>query len=97
MTSDIVLSIHLKTSGRLAHSRSFLLSSISVVNPAAAAGAVSLVNSSRNVSVRVSYDPAASDQSRAAQSRQIQHVLQQGGNSSENSQHIIHLLHLGHS
>ena len=46
--------------------------------------------------MRVSYDHAASDQPRAAQSRRIRHVLRQGGNSPGIFQRVIHLRHLGH-
>ena len=46
---------------------------------------------------RVSYDPAASNQPRATQSRRIRRVLRQRGNSPGSSQRVIHLQHLGHS
>jgi hypothetical protein len=47
--------------------------------------------------MRVSYDPAASNQPRATQSRRMRHVLRRGGNSPGSSRRVIHLRHLGHS
>jgi hypothetical protein len=79
MTSDIALSVRPKASGRLAHSRSFPSSGVSAANPSAAAGAVPLADPPRNAPARASYDPAASNQPRATQSRRIRHVLRQGG------------------
>jgi hypothetical protein len=72
-----------RQTGRLAHSRSFPSSGVSAANPAAAAGAVPFADPLRNAPVRVSYDPAASDQPRATQSRRIRHMLRPRGNSQE--------------
>jgi hypothetical protein len=61
MTSDTTVSTHPKTSDRLAHSRSFLLSDVSATSRAAAAGTVPLADPPINAYASVSYDPAASD------------------------------------
>ena len=82
-----------RQTGRLAHSSSFPSSGVSAANPAA--GAVQLANHPRNAPGRVSYDPAASNQPRATQSRRIRHVLRRGGISPGSSRRVIHLRHLG--
>ena len=100
MTSDIALSARPKVSGRLVDWHIPVPSR----RPASQLPILQLqlVRSHSpilqvNTPVRASYDPAASNQSRATQSRRMRHVLRPRGKSPGSSRRVIHLRLLGHS
>jgi hypothetical protein len=93
MTSDIALSARPKASGRLVDWHIPVPSR----RPASQLPILQLARSNWRIlqGMRVSYDPAASNQPRATQARRIRHVLRQRGNSPGSSRRVIHLRHLG--
>jgi len=95
MTSDIALSARPKASDRLVDWHIPGLSR----RPASQLPILQLARSNWRIlqGMRVSYNPAASNQPRATQLRRMRYVLRQGGNSPGSSRRVIHLRHLGHS